>query len=183
VLDLTAAGFADAKSAPECPTCATDLDRDRIPEFAYRMVTLKVAPCARASCGPSYALEVQVRGLESWEGGRFERDLRDFIPLYFDRLRTAKRDAARARRARNKSDVCPLNALKVAAELYIYGQLIGEQQADALKGADAAMAGYSMGPCEREYDLLGPSRTWGELREELTRVSLPKLERRRQVAK
>ncbi|HMR77913.1 MAG TPA: hypothetical protein PKD61_22540 [Polyangiaceae bacterium] len=183
VLDLTAAGFADATAAPECPTCATDLDRDRIPEFAYRMVNLKVAACARVSCGPSYALEVQVRGLESWEAGAFQRDLRDFIPLYFDRLRDAKRDAKRARRAKNKSEVCPLNALRVASELYVYGQLIGEKEADALKSADAVMAGYSMGPCEQEYDLLGPPRTWGELREELTKVKLQKLERWRQVKK
>ncbi len=183
VLELTQRGFVNAKTAPECPTCVTDVDRDRVPEFAYRMFALKVAPCARSSCGPSYALEVAVRGVESWEGGRYERGLRDFIPLYFDRLRKAKRDAKRVRSAKNKSQICPLNALRVAAESYVYGRLIGEKEPHALKTADKIMAGYTMAPCSREFDLLAPPRTWGEIRDELTKASLPKLDRRRQPQK
>ncbi|MEZ4221604.1 MAG: hypothetical protein R3B13_11805 [Polyangiaceae bacterium] len=179
VLELTPKGFSDAGTAPVCPTCISDHDHDHVPEFTYPMLTLKVAPCSRASCGPSYALQVDVRGYESWESGRFDRELRDFIPLYFDLLRKTKRDAERVRRAANKQAICPLNALRVAAESYVYGRLIGEGEADALKAADQLMSGYSMGPCEKEYDLLAPARSWGELRADLRAMQLPALQRYR----
>ncbi|MBX3125961.1 MAG: hypothetical protein KF718_04565 [Polyangiaceae bacterium] len=185
VLELLSDRFVRAEHSPTCPTCIQDFDRDRIPEFSFRLLALKVAPCSRVSCGPSYGLEVEVRGIESWEGGRYARDLRDFVPIYFDRLRRAKRDGERVMRAKHKGGRCPLTALRTAAELYVYGRLIGESETDALASADAVMQGYDVKPCSTEFDLLAPPKPWPVLRSELVAAELPllKLERRRPPAR
>ena len=179
VLELSHDEFVEPKSVPACPTCIQDLDRDGIPEFAYRMFALTVAPCARVSCGPSLALQLEVRGLESWEGDHYAKNLRDFVPMYFERLKRVQRAARRARRARDKSKRCPLGALQVAAELYVYGQLIGEDRDRAIKNADDVMQGYDTGACKGEYDLLEEPRSWSELKQELLSQELPVLDLRR----
>ncbi len=179
VLELVKDAFVEPKAVPSCPTCIQDGDRDGIPEFAYRMFALSIAPCARVSCGPSLALQLEVRGLESWEGGRFAKNLRDFTPLYFERLKRVQRAARRAKKVRDKSKRCPLGALQVAAELYVYGQLIGEKPDQAMKNADDVMRGYDTAPCSGEYDLLEAPRPWSELRAELLKQKLPVLDVRR----
>jgi hypothetical protein len=179
VLELVNDRFVEPSSVPSCPTCIQDGDRDGIPEFAYRIFALSIAPCARVSCGPSLALELEVRGLESWEGGRFVRNLRDFTPLYFERLKRVQRAARRARKVGDKAKRCPLGALQVAAELYVYGQLIGEKPDRAMKNADDVMRGYDTAPCSGEYDLLEAPRPWSELRAELLKQKLPVLDLRR----
>jgi len=61
----------------------------------------------------------------------------------------------------------------------VYARLIGETAAVATRPADQVMRGYSLGPCEREYDLLDAARSWGELRRELLRAPMPRLDQRR----
>jgi hypothetical protein len=170
--------FARRRDAPECPTCIQDADRDGIPELLFRMVDLKIAPCSRASCGPETALLVQVRGLESWDGERFARNLNSFVPLYRARLEAARAEVKRVKRA-TKKKVCPLSAIRVAAELFVYSRLTGANEIDAFKEADKLMAGYSTDPCRTEYDLLAPPRTWVELRSELVAKKLPVLDAER----
>jgi hypothetical protein len=182
VLSLRNGRFEVPAHTPECPTCIQDQDRDGTPEFTYRMFALKIAPCARASCGPASALEVEVRGIESYHDGKYARDLRDFVPMYFDRLKEARTVARRVRRATGKSKTCPLNALRTAAEIYVYGRLIGENEPAALKDADSIMRGYDFRPCSKEYDLLDSPKDWEALRGELTAQTLPELQVRRTAA-
>jgi hypothetical protein len=171
--------FSRAKSAPECPTCIQDADRDGVPEFTFRMVELEIAPCSRVSCGPEVALRVQVRGFESWDGQRFARNLRAFVPLYATRLTAARAEVKRVRRAAKKKTTCPLDALRVAAELFAYGRLTGVGELQAFKETDAVMAGYSTAPCNKEFDLLAKPRAWVELRSELVSEKLPTLDAER----
>jgi hypothetical protein len=180
VLELGADdGFSRKRDVPECPTCIEDADRDGIPEFAYRMVDLTIAPCSRASCGPETALLVQVRGLESWDGERFSRNLSSFVSLYRARLDAARAEVKRVRHATRKRNTCPLSALRVAAELFVYSRLTGASEVDSFKEADRLMAGYSTDPCRVEYDLLAPPRSWIELRSELVSEKLPVLDAER----
>jgi hypothetical protein len=168
--------FSRAKSAPQCPTCIQDADRDGVPEFTFRMVELEIAPCSRVSCGPEVALRVQVRGFESWDGARFARNLRSFVPLYDRRLQAARAEVKRVRKASKKKTTCPLDAVRVAAELFAYGRLTGVTELAAFKEADTLMAGYSTAPCSREFDLLARPRSWVELRSELVSEKLPVLD-------
>jgi hypothetical protein len=177
VLELAADdGISRKREAPQCPTCIDDADRDGIPEFAFRMVDLEIAPCSRASCGPETALLVQVRGFESWDGERFAPNLKAFVPLYRARLDAARAEVRRVRRAARKQNTCPLSALRVAAELFVYSRLTGATENDAFNQADQLMAGYSTDPCRVEYDLLAPPRSWVELRSELVAEKLPVLD-------
>jgi hypothetical protein len=177
VLDLSAKDeFHLAAQAPECPTCIQDADRDGIPEFAYRMIELKIAPCSRVSCGPETALLVQVRGLESWDGSRFARNLRAFKPLYEARLKAARAEVKRVRNVLKKTRVCPLSAIRVASELFAYGRMTGVPELAAFKEADKVMAGYTTAQCNAEYDLLASPRTWIDLRSELVSEKLPILD-------
>ena len=176
-MELTAQGFVAPPAAPECPTCLHDEDKDGVPEFELRLAALSVAPCSRVSCGPAAALTAEVRGLESWNGKTFARDLPALEPLYFERLKRAKREAEKVRRASSKSKVCPLNALQVAAQLFVYSRLTGNSEQGALADADDVMQGYDTALCSKEYDLLAPPRSWKELREELRNVQLPTLRR------
>lgn len=171
--------FRRARKAPECPTCMQDADRDGIPEFTYRMLELRIAPCSRVSCGPETALLVEVRGLESWDGETFARNLTVFRPLYEARSRAAQAEMKRVRRASRKKTVCPLDAIRVAAELFVYGRLTGMSEVEAFKASDRLMAGYSTDPCRTEYDLLATPKTWIELRSELVSAKLPTLDARR----
>ena len=177
VLELSSRDeFRRLPDAPDCPTCIQDADRDGVPEFTFRMLDLTIAPCSRASCGPETALLVQVRGLQAWDGERFSKNLGTFIPLYDSKLRAARADVKRVRRASRKKSVCPLDALRVAAEIFAYGRLTGVSEIEAFKEADKVMGGYSTDPCRSEYDLLARPRTWIELRSELVSEKLPKLD-------
>jgi hypothetical protein len=177
VLALTEQGFAVPATAPECPTCMQDEDHDGVPEFELRLVALTIAPCSRASCGPEAALVAEVRGLERWDGQSFSREAASLAPLYLERAKRSRRAAEQARRASNKAKLCPLHALQVAAELYVYSRLIGESEQDALRSSDEVMQRYDTGPCTKEYDLLAPPKSWKTLREELRAMPLPKLQR------
>jgi hypothetical protein len=180
VLELDAEdGFSRKREAPQCPTCIDDADRDGVPEFDYRMIDLQIAPCSRASCGPETALLVQVRGVEAWDGERFVTNLRSFVPHYRARLAAARAEVKRVRRAAKKQNTCPLSALRVAAELFVYSRLTGVAEIDAFKESDRLMAGYSTDPCRVEYDLLAPPRSWVELRSELVSEKLPVLDAER----
>lgn len=175
VVELAGHAFKAATLSPECPTCLDDRDRDGVPELEFRLATLTVAPCSRASCGPASALLVEVRGLERWDGQRYARDLAVLRPLYAARLRQAESDAESVKKAPAKARTCPLNALGVAARLYVYARLGGESRADALARADRAMSGWDTQPCATEYDLLAPPRRWQALRTELEALPLPTL--------
>jgi hypothetical protein len=183
VLELSGDRFVQPPSAPSCPTCLQDENKDGIPEFELRLLDLKVAPCSRASCGPSVALLVEVRGLEAWDGQGYARDLAEFEPFYFERLKRARQDAEVVKRATTKGKICPLNALQVATRVYVYSRLTGEGRGDALTAADEIMKGYTLDPCRKEYDLLDAPRPWADLRGELDGLSLPTLTRQRPAKK
>lgn len=176
VLELAGNAFKPASAAPECPTCLRDDDKDGVPELELRLASLTIAPCSRASCGPSSALLVEVRGVERWNGSRYARDLALLAPLYAERRKAAQKDAETVKKTGQKSKVCPLNALSVAARLYVYSRLTGESQGDALARADEVMRGWDTRPCATEYDLLAPPKRWPELRQELEALPLPRLE-------
>lgn len=175
-LDAEEHSFHRPAAAPDCPTCSSDEDGDGVPEFEHRLVSVAIAPCSRASCGPASALEVEVRGLERWNGSRYARDLARFVPLYAARLRQAKKDSESLKKTAHKSKICPLAALSVAARTYVYGRLAGESRADARSRADEILRGWDTRACTTEYDLLAPPKTLGELMKELEAVSLPRLE-------
>lgn len=175
VIELAGHAFKVAAQVPECPTCLDDRDHDGVPELELRLAALAIAPCSRASCGPSSALLVEVRGFERWDGQRYSRELPVLRPLYAERRRQAERDAESVKKAGGKSRTCPLNALGVAARLYVYSRLGGESQADARVRADQVMRGWDTGPCSTEYDLLAPPKRWPALRSELEALPLPAL--------
>ncbi len=176
VLELDGNAFKAAAVAPECPTCLRDDDKDGVPELELRLASLTIAPCSRASCGPSSALLVEVRGVERWNGARYAKDLAVLAPLYAERRKAAQKDAATVKRTGNRSRICPLNALSVAARLYVYSRLTGESRGDALVRADEVMRGWDTKACSTEYDLLAPPKRWEELKKELEALSLPTLE-------
>ncbi len=177
-LELHDDRFSVADSAPACPTCIHDLDGDGIPEFDFPLIQLSIGPCSYASCGNSYALEVDVQGYESWDGKRFAKNLELFKTLYERALQNAEQEAKQLGAA-PKAGVCPTDALRVAGELYAYGRLTGEPLGTALAAADAVMKGYSTKPCTKQHDLLAAPKSWRVLRGELSKTSLPTLDAKR----
>jgi len=178
VLDLDDDRFSVPASAPACPTCRHDLDGDGIPEFDFPLLQLSIGPCSHASCGNSYALEVEVQGYASWDGQRFAKNLALFKPLYDKALEKARGEATKLASA-SKAGVCPTDALRVAGELYAYGRLTGQPAGTALAAADAVMSGYSMQPCTKQHDLLAGPKSWRVLRGELSKTRLPTLDAKR----
>jgi hypothetical protein len=177
VLELDGDRFVVPSSAPEDPRSLRDDDHNGVPEFERGLVKLVIAPCSRASCGPSAALMVEVRGLETWDGQKYAMDLAELRPLYFERLKHTRREADSVRNEAKKSKICPLGAIQTAAELFVFSRFVGESRGDALRLADHVMHGYDTAPCATEYDLLAPPKSWNALREELSVVELPDLER------
>ncbi len=183
VLELDAGdGLAAASSAPACPTCISDQDADGIPEFDVALASLEVGGCPRVACGPIYALRIDVEGYESWDGAAFARNLASFKPLYERKLDDARVAAKALATSPNKSAVCPDDALRAAGGLYVYGVLLGERPADAIKHADAAMAGYTTKPCQARFDMFDAPKPWSALRAALLATSLPTLDGQRHIA-
>lgn len=180
VLDLVDDQFSVPGSAPACPTCRHDLDGDGVPEFDIPLLELSIAPCAYVSCGPVYALQVEIDGYESWDGKKFAKNLALFKPLYERALDKARGEAKQLASA-SKAGVCPTDALRVAGELYVYGRLTGQSSGVALGAADGVMSGYSMKPCKKKHSLLATPRDWSALRRELSGSKLPKLDAKRDV--
>jgi hypothetical protein len=177
VLELDGDHFFVPPSTPACPTCMKDDDRNGVPEFERGLVRLVVAPCSRASCGPSAELMVEVRGLETWDGQKYADDLAELRPLYFERLKRARHEADTVQRESQKSKICPVGAIQAAADLFVYSRFIGESRGDALRLAARVMKGYDTTPCSTEYDLLASPKPWSDLVAELGHVELPPLER------
>ena len=178
VLELSGSGFAVAQAAPQFPASLQDADRDGVPEFTYPLVGLEIATCRRKSCGPTRTLMATVLGYESYRGGDLRRDLRSLVPLYMRRLAESRRAAQRLARVRGRKSICPLAAIKVAAELYVYARLVGERSEVAMAPADKLMKEYSTGACFKEYELLDRAKTWPELRKELVEIALPEFSER-----
>lgn len=179
VVELIGGKFVTPSAQPECATCMGDRNRDGLPEFEVALLRLDVAPCSRVSCGPSLFLRVEVRGYEAWDGTKYAQELPEFEQLYFEKLKKTKADVVRAKRSRKKAKICPLSVVQTAAELFVYSRYIGESRGDALDQADELMKGYSLEPCRREYELLGPPKTWPDLLSELSSAKLPELARKR----
>lgn len=179
VVELIAGKFVTPSTQPECATCMGDRNHDGVPEFEVALLRLDVAPCSRVSCGPSLFLRVEVRGYEAWDGTKYARELPEFEQLYFEKLKKTKAEILRAKRAKKRGKICPLSVVQTAAELFVYSRYIGESRGDALDQADELMKGYSLEPCRREYELLGPPKTWPDLLSELSSAKLPELARKR----
>jgi hypothetical protein len=179
VVELVSGRFVVPNTQPECPTCIGDRNRNGVPEFEVALLRLDVAPCSRVSCGPSLFLRAEVRGYEAWDGSKYARELSEFEPLCFERLKKTKAEVARAKRSQKKAKICPLSVLQTAAELFVYSRYIGESKGDALEQADDVMKGYSLERCRTEYELLGSPKSWAELRSELSQAALPELVRKR----
>ncbi len=182
VFEARGGAWVRPASVPRSPTMGRDDDHDGIPEFPVHLASLVVASCPRVACGPAYALSVDVEGLESWDGARFATDLRPLAPLYAPKLVAAQLESVAARAQPDKGNVCPLDALRAAAKVFVYSRLFGADATQALAEADKTMAGYSTATCERVGDQAGylsDVKPWSALRAELWRVTVPRLTRDR----
>lgn len=183
VLELGAGDdFTVLDSAPGCPSCARDEDGDGIPEFETPLVSLELGGCPRVACGPLYALMVEVSGYESWNGKRFSKELALFAPLYVKRLAAARQAARAFPPAAGAKPSCPVDELRTAAELYVYGVLSGVSPDAAAREMDAVMKGRSTAPCEAERSMFQPPASWPELRAKVRAASLPVLATKRSAS-
>lgn len=170
-VELGADGPRVVDSLPEQPFHRVPLDGRRAPVFASTLARLVIAPCARASCGASYDLAVEVPGYESWDGQRFAANVAELGPLYERRLEEALAQAPAVQPGK-----CPLEALRVAAMRFSYARTLGRDESGALTSADRAMKGAApTSACSAEYDLLDTPATWQALREQLKSLQLPVL--------
>ncbi len=180
VLELRDGVWAVPAAQLERPAEGRDVDGDRIPDFPATLAHLIIAGCPRVTCGATYHIGATVEGLESWDGQRYTRELRSFVPYYASRLASARRDAEAHRANKGPPDPCPVSEVQTAAEVYLYSRMLGATELAAGSAADAVMAGRSTSTCGEPYHDV---RDWPALRRELASVKLPGLTRERSTAR
>ncbi len=183
VLELDGDTLRETDATPRNPTQGTDLDGDGVPEFPAPLVEIDLGPCPSTVCGPDAEKSIVIQGYESWDGATFSRGLAALQPLYARRLWQARAEAADlgAVGRRTKAAACPLDALRVAGEVFTYGVLAGQNREAAIREADAAMTGYSTAPCQRLLSMPQLPRAWRRIRADLRGESLPVLAYERHV--
>lgn len=176
VVELTAGAWKSAAVRPRFPSSMRDDDGDGVPEFDTLLARFRVAECERPGCAPGDGLDVDVLGIEAFDGAKFADDLRVFTGLYRGRLAWAREEAKRMRALPSKPSVCPLEAIAIAASIDVYGRILGGVETEALAEADGAMFGFDTAACESARQT-GPAVPWSGLRYAVGAVKIPRLAR------
>lgn len=164
-VELTAAGAREMAPAPECPSCVVGKTDAGVPILA-EYIELSIASCARVSCGPSYALSVQVPKFVTWDGTRFS-DTAALLRRFYEQ---------RNQGLVTSSSPCPVDVLQGAAELYFQIRVLGMGAGEARRAVNREYPPQSTAPCQTTHSLLSTPRTWDQVLDELERSGIPQLE-------
>jgi hypothetical protein len=184
-----------AAPSPHWPARGADMLGDGKIQFPVALTRLNLGECfPHMVCGAMFGQPdamVYVDGFETWDGKGYATDLEALRPVYQKALAKARAGLRAPPKASGDTgeivhvpdvtqDVygdCHVGRVRMAAEVYLYRRILGEDQAAAIQEADQAMKGFDMTPCKEAFRL-GSMPTWVDLRKQLLATSIPKLGRK-----
>lgn len=150
-------------SRPSCIECRVDGERiEGRPVFRDTVASLIVD-----GNGPYFPNSADGWVFEVWDGAKFSRTYPALRDLYARKLVDARRRVPKL----NRKATCPIEAIRLAVEIYTLEVASGGDRARALKEVDGIVGGRSTKHCADGYPKEGmytPFATpWPELRAEL----------------
>jgi hypothetical protein len=148
VYEFVADTWVIPPKVPEKPSEFSEAPAGATPSFPVDLFSFVMGEAEWAING---LWVISVVGWESWDGSAYSRRAAPHLEAYHQAY---ERSAAEARAAHGPAS-CTADELSLAAEIYVFGTLLGISEKELLQAADRVMAGRPTKPC-----IEGRARSW-----------------------